>query len=271
MLESREVPRSPNWPSADRLLLSPTVVAVVDGATAKPWHSSSVGLDGGAVAQALVDTLASLDPQLNLETGVKEMSAVVSRGASVADASALTCATFAAVNLERREVWRVGDPWVMIDGELHQPHRGPEEEVASHRADVLRLALARGVPVSKLRADDPGRASIIGRLRDLDTRRNDASGNGLGAVDGRPVPSAHLEVWRLPEEASEVVLATDGYPRLGIDLADSERLLAERLSRDPLLIEAPAQTKSHQPGSNSYDDRTYVRVRVPALGDTSDG
>ena len=60
-------------------------------------------------------------------------------------------------------------------------------------------------------------------------------------------------------EFSEVVLASDGYPKLFGTLEESEHYLQKVLAEDPLCISLNKQTKGLMVGNNSYDDRTFVR------------
>ena len=70
-----------------------------------------------------------------------------------------------------------------------------------------------------------------------------------------------IDVFDIPEGA-EVILATDGYCDPRPTLADSERAPAEAIGQDPLRIGPPPGTKAVKPGHISFDDRTYVRVKV---------
>jgi hypothetical protein len=65
----------------------------------------------------------------------------------------------------------------------------------------------------------------------------------------------------VPDGVREVVITTDGYPEPAPTLAEAERLLAERLARDPLMLEPP-ETKGKRPAANSFDDRAYLRVAL---------
>ena len=60
-------------------------------------------------------------------------------------------------------------------------------------------------------------------------------------------------------EFSEMVLASDGYPKLFGTLEESEHYLQKVLAEDPLCISLNKQTKGLMVGNNSYDDRTFVR------------
>jgi hypothetical protein len=266
VVESLTVPRTPACPNADRLIISDFGVGVVDGSTPKPWNSDQVA-DGVAVAVAVARALGSLSSRT---TSSEALAAATTRVAGLPGMRETPrpqrpCATFAILAVAARQVWRVGDQWIMVDRELLAPPTTEEAQVARIRAGHLREALAAGRSVDGLRAADEGRKAIMPRLEALAASRNATDHYGYGAIDGGEVPERYLEVVDLPSTACEVVLATDGYPSVASTVSTTERALGERISRDPLMTEEPPQTKCVEPGANSFDDRTYVRVRLRSL------
>lgn len=84
---------------------------------------------------------------------------------------------------------------------------------------------------------------------------------GFSVIDGGEVPLSLIPVVDV-SGATEVILATDGYPRLRGTLAQSEADLAHILAADPLCIRDNPQPKGVVAGQVSYDDRAYVRLRL---------
>jgi glycerophosphoryl diester phosphodiesterase len=153
----------------------------------------------------------------------------------------------------------------MIDGKI-VPHRARNGElvVARARALVLRELLLTGASIEQLRARDPGRQAVSQLLVSLDGfRNNEKAGDfGYGAIDGRAVPPVFIERFDVPRSECDVVIATDGYPKVMPSLDETEALLAQRLRADPLLIEEPPQTKGMNLSSRSFDDRAYLHLKV---------
>ena len=58
------------------------------------------------------------------------------------------------------------------------------------------------------------------------------------------------------------ILASDGYPVLADTLEETERLLACSLAEDPLRIGEHLSTKGVAAGNESFDDRTYLRMKL---------
>ena len=62
--------------------------------------------------------------------------------------------------------------------------------------------------------------------------------------------------------AACVIMASDGYPVLADTLEETERLLACSLAEDPLRIGEHPSTKGVAAGNESFDDRTYLRIKL---------
>ena len=265
VLDSCSVARAKGSSNLDRLVTTPHVAAVIDGTTGKPWHP--VEMTGGGVADQIVAVLAGLTGNESFEDVVTRMTAAVAAAKAEVGYSHSQggAATVAAVLLDARVVLRVGDPWVRIGEDMHPPRLRAERAVAGARALISAHALSTGISVARLRKDDIAREAALPLLRAAEELRNHPTSEwGYGAIDGGPVPNRFIEHWGLPDEAVQVTLASDGYPWLGPDLESSERALAARLTRDPLMIEEAPATKGSPSPEASFDDRTFLRVEVPA-------
>lgn len=266
IVEHSVVPRSPTAECADQLILGSYAAGVADGTTAKDWEDPS-GPDGVVLAKALATALAELAPEAVIADAAMLATNLVASLLRNADIPVGTGAavTFCVVHASRREVWRIGEARVLVNGTPWPPANTGEGVVAAARALVLRDKLAAGVPREQLMRSDPGRGAVQTLLRSLVNLRNVSEPSfGYGAIDGTAVPDQFLETLRLPDDACEIVVSTDGYPAAGSTLAEAESLLAARLRRDPLLIDDVPETKGLRPGAHSFDDRAYLRLTLPA-------
>lgn len=253
VVEQHLAARHPDRPGADRVVVGRRLIGVVDGATAKPWDA-----EGTVTGEQVADVVARVLRDADGEDLPELLDGMAARLPSTAEGSA---ATFAVLDPIRRQVWRVGEQWIVIDGDVHDPIPGPEQVVAAARQMVLRAHLAAGAAVSDLVVHDPGRTAVLPLLRMSDRLRNTWP-DGFAAVDGTPIPDSLQERLHLLPTTREVVLATDGYPSPATTLQDAESALQARLSADPLMVQDPPATKGRPPGASSYDDRAFVRVRL---------
>ena len=113
-------------------------------------------------------------------------------------------------------------------------------------------------------ADDPGRRIIQPFITQQVRYQNLDASHPLayGVLDGTRVPDRFIEVHLLPDDADQLILASDGYPELLPTLDETEATLQRLLAADPLCIGPLLGTKGLRPGNLSYDDRTYLRIQL---------
>ncbi len=133
------------------------------------------------------------------------------------------------------------------------------------RRDIILSYLRRGLMTTEeIAANDPGRRIIQPFITHQVRYQNAKTPNPFNytMLDGEPVPKHYIKVYRLPADVHQLVLATDGYPVLMQNLEESEKQLHHLLQEDPLCIGPLLGTKGVQPGNNSNDDRTYLRLEI---------
>jgi glycerophosphoryl diester phosphodiesterase len=253
----------------DVIHLLPGMVMVADGATGLSDRRIRGKTPGRFAADTVSAALGDSEmPDITLRTLTDRLSEHLAwsildtLGGETADPR--TTYAFVAYNARRREIWRVGDCQFLIDGRGYGAQRGIDSVTGEARAAMLRCHIHQGRDIESLMTDDPGRAfiepllAVQHHLRNVDAEDPYA----YAGIDGRHVPDRYLEVFPVPEGTREIVMASDGYPALHPTLAETERTLAEMLAEDPLCIEFEPQTKGLRPGQVSFDDRSYVRLRL---------
>lgn len=249
----------------DVIALTDTFVVLVDGATDKTgWRHN--GVAGGRFAvDALKDAIKGVKEDIDAMGFVAHLSRTLSR--ALDDASAdnpvpedRPSAQLVAYSCHRREIWAVGDCSWLVEG-VDESTRSALDDVASRaRAAVTRALLIGGATVDGLLRSDPGREMILPLLEKQHLFRNTLvdPGFAIPAIDGTTVPAELITV-RGVEPGTEVVFASDGYPKALASLAESEAYLADSLRKDPLRVWMHPSTKGVRPGQVSYDDRAYIR------------
>ena len=168
------------------------------------------------------------------------------------------CASAIIYSNRRREIWLVGDCQCLVGGELCENPKPYEQRLAEMRAQKVKELLAEGKTPDEILADDQARAAIIPVMLQEMQNQNKT----YAVIDGFPIPEARVPVITLDFRPWEIVLASDGYPFLCPNLAESEARLDEQRRNDPLNIGDFKATKGFTPGFNSFDDRTYIRFTV---------
>jgi hypothetical protein len=243
-------------------------LAVFDGATDKT-EARYDGMPGGKFA---VETLARRldDVALDISAGdcirvlSEELRRMVVEDGPEAAPSDHPSASVVIYSEARSEIWRVGDCSWAASGSAHIGRKPIDVIVALARAALLQALLEAGHSVEELRASDRGREMVLPLLKEQYRFRNlkePTCDLGFGAIDGQEVPERFIETTPI-KPGEEVVLATDGYPRLLPTLRETEDALAQDLLRDPLRIGQHKATKAVAPGQTSFDDRAFLRFRA---------
>ncbi len=256
----------------DAFYLGPHFVAVIDGATSKTERRWD-GKTGGRVAAELVKAaFDQLSPAATARQAVDAFTLAIKdlyeRHGALHEVQAepvqRAVACFVAISLLRREVWLVGDCQCRLDNELLLNEKEIDHITSQARSLFLASEIAHGKSREELRQHDTGRAFILPLLeRQMTFQNNPAAGQyWYPVIDGFAVPDEGIRVHKLPEEIETIVLASDGYPYVKESLEESEQALQELLRDDPLLFRNYKSTKGLKEGNLSFDDRTYVRLKV---------
>jgi hypothetical protein len=247
----------------DVVVVTPDFVAVIDGTTDRTGWKYDGKFGGRAAADACADALAALPANARVNDAISAMN---DRFGSFRIEHAPTDGPSAAVvvySVARRELWRIGDVAYWWTGMAHREFTKAIDLASSRlRAATLQTYLNGGASVEELLASDPGAEVIQPFLDRQYLLRNATSEWSYGAIDGTEVPRRHIEVVAVPADATEVVIASDGYPSVAPTLAEAESQLERLIKLDPLCMRELIGPKSVQPGAVSFDDRAYVRFAI---------
>src|ERR1035437_4634350 len=205
----------------DVIVTTNDFVVVVDGATDKTKREYGGALGGRFAAEHIAHTFKSLAPEADIRACSRlltdELLAALRKSSpgmnpSIEDGPS---AVFVAYSAARKEVWRVGDCSWMTNNVQYSGNGGNDSVTSAARSALLRGLLLGGAQQAELAKADPGREMILPllqvqhRFRNLDS----AEPFAFAAVDGRTIPERFLETWHV-ETGQEIVLASDGYPKL---------------------------------------------------------
>lgn len=248
----------------DMIVITDGFAAVIDGATSKSCPVIA-GLSGGRfAAEVAAKAIASFAADINGRDAVAHMTSALRTATSAhmdmsveAEKPACSIAIYSAA---KREIWRVGDIGILLDGAAHMSPK-PMDDIAAHaRAIMIEALLAEGATLQDLQNDDKGRAFIFPMLQrqHLFANRTDRGVFGYGVMNGDDIPAPYVEIMDV-KHVREIVLASDGYPVLHPAWAQTEDALQRILRDDPMLYKMHPSTKGMQAGQVSFDDRSYIR------------
>jgi glycerophosphoryl diester phosphodiesterase len=255
----------------DFVVVGDHFLAVIDGATDKTGAKFR-GVSGGRFAAEVIGAaIPNLEPAITGRDAITEISraldvALQDAGAPVPDdRPSAVCAIY---SREQRQIWRVGDVTIRLNGRSRYGTKRIDRVTAGTRSAFLQSLhlYAQHTPAEQGPEDAPdiGRDLILPLLRNQHLFRNarrSQSRFAHGAIDGQLVPREFIEITPV-DFGTEVMLASDGYPRVLDTLEKSETYLHKDLARDPLRIWRHPSTKGVRQGDLSYDDRAWLRFSI---------
>ena len=268
-LRAKQLPQD----NEDGLLATPAgYVAVIDGATSKSAFRLDGKTSGRWAMELLAEAISGFPPALDMPQAVARLTRAVRvfyarRGLEdyvAASPSHRFTASVAIFSLARREVWQVGDCPCRVGAAFYPNTKLIDHVAAEARCAFDQAFLLSGGTRADVEASDPGRRFIRPLLRMQSTFQNRPSASSpyaYAVIDGFPVPLEQVRVYPV-RPGEEVVLASDGYPRVLPSLRASEEYLRYVLDNDPLCLSLFKSTKGRQAGLRSFDDRAYVRFTL---------
>lgn len=266
----------------DGIVATPNFVAVIDGSTSKSsFPPLPDGRSGGQMARDIVsEVIQTMPAETDVNGFVERVNASFERhyhaayGTDICERMIIhkedrwTCSV-AIYSPYEHAIWMIGDCLATLfpnpssgRGELVYTNDKPYEAVlAAKRAAITEQLLRDGVSVAQLRNHDTARDQIIPEMKTEMVHQNVT----YSVLDGYPVAWNAVRIIALsPLEkgGGELVLASDGYPRIFRTLAETEAYLQQVLQDDPLMIRRHLATKAWMNDTASFDDRCYIRFRL---------
>lgn len=250
----------------DGLFINEDFIAVVDGATAKGTYEWEYGKTSGVVAKEIIlDYLGSVPRDISptgllneITNRIYEKIIVTGLKDSKIDYSRASIIIYSRYH---NEIWNYGDCQCMVNGNSYKHKKKIDNLLSELRSFVIQSLIINGTTEEELRNKDLGREFILPFLKQQHLFENLNDEYGYPVLNGESLNLDLMQTYQV-EVGDEVVLATDGYPKLYPNLEESEKALLELLERDSLCYKDYKSTKGLGDGELSFDDRTYVRFKV---------
>jgi glycerophosphoryl diester phosphodiesterase len=256
--------------SEDVFFINDDYVVIVDGATSKSPQKYD-GLTSGQLISQKIISFFEENAEAESDGGVLYQkitqylhdNMITPHNIDVSSKEQFPSASMAVLSLAEKKIWSLGDCQFLIDGEYKGSQKKIDVVTSEFRAAYNAAQLSLGLTVEDLQAKDVGREKIMPMLKLQTSLLNCTDGNpyAYGAMTGIHDVSSFIETIDVSDVA-ELILATDGYPKLFPTLQESEDYLQEILKNDPLLIRDFIQTKGLMDGLVSFDDRCYLRCSL---------
>ena len=254
----------------DGIVVNDCFAAVIDGATNKSGFSFQAKNPGRIAMELVREAVLNLSADIDAPEALQVINRHIrdwyaERGMleemRLKNEERCT-ASLVVYSAAKKEIWFAGDCQALLNGRAIQPQKQADRIFGELRALLIHAELAQGRTEEELLRHDTSRERILDLLR-FQTRLQNASLNSeftYYVIDGFDwEPKQGLRIVPVNQPHGEIVLASDGYPRLFSSLAETEAALAGLLREDPLCYKQYRGTKGRQAGNVSFDDRAYLR------------
>lgn len=255
----------------DILVHTKNYIAVIDGATSTTTKNLCGKKAGRYAAEIVAQQVTQLPPGLALPDAAASLSKALKNefGNARSDKKKVDgpSASIVMYAVSRREIWRIGTGTFLINGVVNAQGFVLDRVLSAMRSAYIQSYLQSSGTIDQLLNNDHGREVILPMLKRQYVFRNAnyQSDFAFGALDGNQIPEKFLEIYTIDNNSNEIILASDGYPLAFPTLKQSEDYLTHIRKTDPLCISNFSSTKGFYSGQESFDDRAYVRFKVPCI------
>lgn len=255
----------------DQVVVTNHFAAVIDGASSKSEKTYKDKPSGRFAAEIIKNAISQLPAQANFEQAADLLTYALAKYYHKQNTYEYLekhpidrpTASLAIYSDYQREVWMIGDCQCLVGEKLYTHRKRADEIIARVRALYLEIALQQGYSIEALQQYDISREYILPLLKGQIDFQNSTCNHPYkySVVDGFPIVDTHVSIIALGGHNKNIVLATDGYPKLYNTLEKSENHLHDLLRKDPLCFKHFLSTKGLNAENVSFDDRAYLKIK----------
>lgn len=255
----------------DDLLITEDFICVIDGVTSKSNFKLDNMTTGRLAANLIKECVRDFRTDISCKQAIESLTETIHHfyiDVGILDvAERETTERLAACAIifskYREELWVIGDCQYMLDGHHYENPKVVDDITSEARALFVASEIKMGKTVEEMLEYDSSREYILPLIKRGAAYQNNKTNNeySYAVIDGFPVNEQDVKVVSI-RETKEIVLASDGYPKLFTTLLETEKYLQHVMETDPLCYKIFKSTKGLVKGNDSFDDRTYVQFQL---------
>lgn len=257
----------------DGIIITSDFAAIIDGATAKSDFEMNGKKTGRLAMELALEAIRKFPKDIDAKEAITRITNEIYNfyvehqllDELKAQPGKRFTANGVIYSYARNEVWQVGDCQCIIGNLYSSNEKEIDGIMANARSAFNEVALANGMATMQSLAEhDLGRdfiAPFLSRQAILQNNPDKNQRYAFPVFDGFPVNMEQVNIFPVGK-VKEIILSSDGYPRLFSTLKESECYLMNILKNDPLCMRQYKSTKGIKNGNCSFDDRAYLRISL---------
>ena len=251
----------------DGIFVSDDFISIIDGATTKGNMKIDDKTPGRTAMEVIKISLGKAPKDISASDMIKQIFNDLTefyKQHSIYEQvrdnpSERPTASISIYSCHHKEIWFVGDCQAFVDGVHINNEKNIDIVLSEARAAYIQTEIDSGVSVDSLMQHDTGREFIFPMLKRQGMFQNNKNKSeySYDVIDGFNVENCEVQVVSA-YNAKNIVLASDGYPKVFDTLSVSEEYLEKILKEDPLCFKLYKSTKGIEKGNTSFDDRSYI-------------
>ena len=228
----------------DVLFVGEHFYGVIDGVTSKFPVKYGGKSAGRYCAELVANAIDTLDRDADAISALEALDAEIKKaygGAEITTENKMQACVII-YSKARHEIFSYGDCQLMINGKPFDHTKRIDTLLEELRAFAVMTYIAEGGCPESLCEKDVGREAIMPFLKKQSVFANKDGYFGYAVLDGTGINKNLVKSYTV-NVGDEVVLASDGYPKLFPTLKESEEYLSYVLQCDPYSISENKQTK----------------------------
>jgi glycerophosphoryl diester phosphodiesterase len=254
----------------DNIVVTDDFACVIDGATSKSSRKIEGYTTGKYVGIIIEKAIHQLNPEANLSEAVDFITEFIRQKYKAKNIlhdlkenpQERPAASIALYSRYHHQIWLIGDCQCRTNNIVYKNDKKIDDLLSGIRSLIIELELEKGTSIEELLKNDKGRNFILPLLEKQAILQNnpDVKEFGYGVIDGFDVNKKDIKIINVTGE--QIILASDGYPKVFNTLRQSENYLEKVVAKDPLCFRIHPTTKAVMHGNLSYDDRAYLRLKI---------
>jgi glycerophosphoryl diester phosphodiesterase len=256
----------------DGIFINDHFVVVIDGVTdrsGKRWGGKS---PGQVARDCIMETIPNIPPNTTPTEFFDRCNATV---LNWYDKKAITIemkhhinqrcsASLVVFSRYAQQIWFLGDGQILFNETRIVNDKLVDTLLAALRSYYIQTEIKRGKSEYDIYEKDTGRELILPLVSKQEQfqNQNDEGEYNFYVIDGFFSDSKGIKIVDIPKGTKFLSISSDGYPQIQSTLEASEKVLHEIISEDPLCYKKFKATKGIQKGNFSYDDRSYVKIKL---------